>query len=46
MPDDIMTMKKPADYLRIAEKTAYQFASEGKIPGFKAGSVWRFGKAK
>ena len=27
--DDIMTVKELADYLKIAEKTAYLFASEG-----------------
>ena len=40
--DDIMTVKELADYLKIAEKTAYRFASEGKVPGFKVGSAWRF----
>ena len=42
--DDIMTVKELADYLKIAEKTAYRFASEGKVPGFKVGSAWRFRK--
>ena len=42
--DDIMTVKELADYLKIAEKTAYRFASEGKVPGFKVGSAWRFKK--
>ena len=37
--DDIMTVKELADYLKIAEKTAYRFASEGKVPGFKVGSA-------
>lgn len=43
---DIMTVKDLALYLKIAEKTAYRFASEGKIPGFKVGSAWRFRKAE
>ena len=42
--DDIITVKELADYLKIAEKTAYRFASEGKVPGFKVGSAWRFKK--
>ena len=42
--DDIMTVKELADYLKIAEKTAYRFAAEGKVPGFKVGSAWRFKK--
>lgn len=44
--DDIMTIKELADYLKIAEKTAYRFVSEGKIPGFKVGSAWRFKKTE
>jgi excisionase family DNA binding protein len=35
--NDIMTVKELADYLKIAEKTAYRFASEGKVLGFKVG---------
>lgn len=35
--NDIMTIKELADYLKIAEKTAYRFASERKVPGFKVG---------
>lgn len=47
MPDDeIMTVKELADYLKIAEKTAYRFAAEGKVPGFKVGSAWRFRRAE
>lgn len=42
--DDILTVKELADYLKIAEKTAYRFASAGKVPGFKVGSAWRFKK--
>ncbi|HAU1368099.1 TPA: helix-turn-helix domain-containing protein [Legionella pneumophila] len=43
---DIMLIKELANYLKIAEKTAYRFASEGKIPGFKVGSAWRFRKSE
>lgn len=43
MPDDeIFTIKELAAYLKIAEKTAYRFVAEGKIPGFKVGGSWRF----
>lgn len=42
--NDIMTVKELADYLKIAEKTAYRFALEKKIPGFKVGTAWRFRK--
>jgi excisionase family DNA binding protein len=43
---EILTIKELAEYLKIAEKTAYRFASEGKVPGFKVGSAWRFRKTE
>ncbi|WP_058970950.1 methylation-associated defense system helix-turn-helix domain-containing protein MAD1 [Pseudomonas syringae] len=42
MPEEIMTLKEVAEYLKLAEKTAYRLAAEGKIPGFKVGGSWRF----
>ncbi|MBU2862526.1 helix-turn-helix domain-containing protein [Reinekea forsetii] len=42
MTDEILTLKEVADYLKLAEKTAYRLASEGKLPGFKVGGSWRF----
>ena len=42
MTDEIMTLKEVADYLKLAEKTAYRLAAEGKLPGFKVGGSWRF----
>jgi len=44
--DEILTIKELAAYLKMAEKTIYRFVSEGKIPGFKVGSNWRFSKAE
>ena len=44
--DAIITVKELADYLKIAEKTAYRFALEKKIPGFKVGAAWRFRKSE
>jgi len=42
MNDDILTLKEVAQYLKLAEKTAYRLAAEGKLPGFKVGGSWRF----
>lgn len=42
MADDIMTLKEVAGYLKLAEKTAYRLAADGKLPGFKVGGSWRF----
>jgi excisionase family DNA binding protein len=44
MNDEILTLKEVADYLKLAEKTAYRLAAEGKLPGFKVGGSWRFKK--
>lgn len=44
--DEIFTIREAAAYLKLAEKTAYRFASEGKVPGFKVGSAWRFRKSE
>ncbi|MCA2454520.1 MULTISPECIES: methylation-associated defense system helix-turn-helix domain-containing protein MAD1 [Vibrio] len=42
MVDQILTLNEVAAYLKLAEKTAYRLASEGKLPGFKVGGSWRF----
>ena len=39
MDDEILTVKELAAYLRIVEKTAYRFAAEGKLPGFRVGGM-------
>ncbi len=44
--DQIMTVRELAEYLKIAEKTAYRFVSEGKVPAFKVGAAWRFRKTE
>ena len=40
-----MTLVEVAQYLKIAERTAYGWVKEGKLPGFKVGNAWRFDKA-
>ena len=42
MADEILTLREVAKYLKLAEKTAYRLAAEGKLPGFKVGGSWRF----
>lgn len=42
MADEVLTLKEVASYLKVAEKTAYRLAAEGKLPGFKVGGSWRF----
>jgi excisionase family DNA binding protein len=43
---DIMTIKEVSEYLKLAEKTAYRLAAQGKIPGFKIGGSWRFRRSE
>lgn len=45
MTDQILTLREVAAYLKLAEKTAYKLAAEGKLPGFKVGGSWRFKEA-
>jgi len=42
----ILTTKELAEYLKLIEVTIYKYVSEGKIPGFKVGSRWRYDKAQ
>lgn len=41
----LMTLDEVARYLRMKKVTIYKHAQEGRIPGFKVGSKWRFKKS-
>jgi len=40
----LMTIDELAKYLRMKKVTIYKHAQDGKLPGFKVGSKWRFKK--
>ena len=42
----ILTAKELSEYLQLTEVTICKYATEGKIPGNKVGSRWRFEKDK
>lgn len=42
MPDEIMTVREVAEFLKVTERTIYRLASEGEMPSFKVGGSWRF----
>ncbi len=42
MEDDILTIEEVAKYLRVSERTVYDWAQKGEIPAGKIGTVWRF----
>ena len=39
---DILTIDEVAKYLRVSERTVYEWAQKGEIPAGKIGTVWRF----
>lgn len=39
---EIMTLEEVAEYLRISERTVYDWAQKGEIPCGKFGTSWRF----
>ena len=40
----LLNTKELVEYLKLTEVTIYKYANEGKIPGVKVGSRWRFDK--
>lgn len=44
MNDEIITIEEVAQYLRVSERTVYDWAKKGEIPAGKIGTVWRFKK--
>ncbi|MHB9291563.1 PTS sugar transporter subunit IIA [Hollandina sp. SP2] len=43
---DILTIDEVAKYLRVSERTVYDWAQKGEIPSGKIGTVWRFKKSE
>ncbi|MDR0599013.1 MAG: PTS sugar transporter subunit IIA [Treponema sp.] len=44
--EEILTIDEVAKYLRVSERTIYDWAQKGDIPAGKIGTVWRFRKAE
>ena len=44
--DTILTIDEVAKYLRVSERTIYDWAHKGEIPSGKIGTVWRFKKSE
>jgi len=44
--DAILTIEEVAKYLRVSERTVYDWAQKGEIPSGKIGTVWRFKKSQ
>jgi excisionase family DNA binding protein len=41
-PDEFLTTKEVAEYLRVDLYTIYRLVSQKKIPAFKIGNQWRY----
>ena len=47
MPEhDILTIEEVAEYLRVSERTIYDWANKGKLPCGKLGTTWRFKRSE
>ena len=44
--DDILTIEEVAKYLRVSERTVYDWAQKAEIPAGKIGTAWRFKKSE
>ena len=42
MPNTILNISELSKYLRIHGTTIYRMLGEGRLPGFRIGSDWRF----
>lgn len=44
MTEEILTLQELAELLKLSERTIYNYAQRGIIPGIKIGAAWRFRK--
>jgi excisionase family DNA binding protein len=42
----VMTVSEMANYLRVHPTTIYRLLKNGKLPGFRVGSDWRFNRER
>ncbi len=43
--EDIFTIKELSEHLRVHPTTIYRLLRQGRLPGFRVGSNWRFNRA-
>jgi excisionase family DNA binding protein len=44
--DEILTVPEIAEYLKVSRSTVWRWCSEGKLPAFKMGKIWRVHRAE
>lgn len=42
--DEIFTIKELSEHLRVHPTTIYRLLRQGRLPGFRVGSNWRFNR--
>jgi excisionase family DNA binding protein len=42
--EEILTIKELSEHLRVHPTTIYRLLRQGKLPGFRIGSNWRFSR--
>jgi excisionase family DNA binding protein len=42
--EEILTITELSEHLRVHPTTIYRLLREGRIPGFRVGSAWRFSR--
>jgi excisionase family DNA binding protein len=43
--EDIFTIKELSEHLRVHPTTIYRLLRQGRLPGFRVGSNWRFNRS-
>lgn len=46
MENNILTIEEVANYLRVSDRTVYDWAQKGEIPAGKIGTAWRFKRSE
>ena len=46
LTEEILTIEEIAKYLRVSDRTVYEWAQKGEIPAGKIGTVWRFKRSE
>ena len=44
LPNELLTVKEAAVYLRVSRVTAWRWCQQGVIPAFQVGRTWRIPK--
>jgi excisionase family DNA binding protein len=43
--EEVYTIKELSEHLRVHPTTIYRLLRQGRLPGFRVGSNWRFNRA-